>query len=102
MRNVSEIIPGRNYPILCCMYCGGDLRKGMGGYICKECGELFTLEEAGLQDVEITSQEEPKKERKCPDCGNPDIYPTHNMADERVFICEKCDIEIPWDYYFKA
>lgn len=44
------------------MYCGGDLRKGMGGYICKECGELFTLEEAGLQDVEITSiEDEPEK-----------------------------------------
>ncbi|GAH33883.1 unnamed protein product [marine sediment metagenome] len=60
---MSEIIPGRNYPILCCMYCGGSLRKGMGGYVCEECGELFTLEEAGLQDVEITSieDEEPEK-----------------------------------------
>jgi len=58
LSDMSEIIPGRNYPILCCMYCGGTLRKALGGYRCKECGELFTLEEAGLQGVEITSIEE--------------------------------------------
>jgi len=40
------------------MYCGGTLKKGFGGYVCEECGELFTLEEAGLQGVEITSIEE--------------------------------------------
>jgi len=54
----EEIIPGADYPICVCMYCGGTLKKGFGGYVCEECGELFTLEEAGLQGVEITSIEE--------------------------------------------
>jgi len=43
------------------MYCGGTLKKGFGGYRCEECGELFTLEEAGLQGVEITSIEDEKE-----------------------------------------
>jgi len=55
---VSEITPGSNYPIGVCMVCGGTLKKKLGGYRCEDCGEFFTLEEAGLQGVEITSIED--------------------------------------------
>ncbi len=55
---MSEITPGSNYPIGICMVCGGTLKKKLGGYRCVDCGEFFTLEEAGLQGVEITSIED--------------------------------------------
>ena len=58
-----SVIPGRKYPILVCMHCGGDLKKAEGGYKCKECGEPFTMEEAGLQNVEVTNIED--EERKA-------------------------------------
>lgn len=50
-------MPGRNYPILVCMDCGGELRASMGGYVCCVCGTRHSLEEAGLDGVEITTEE---------------------------------------------
>lgn len=40
------------------------------------------------------------RERKCPECGNPHIYPTHNIAEELVYVCDPCDINIPWAWFW--
>lgn len=40
------------------------------------------------------------RERKCPECGNPHIYPTHNIAEELVYVCDPCDIHIPWAWFW--
>ena len=57
----TPITPGANYPIGICICCGGPLKKALGGYVCKDCGERFSLEECGLQSVEITSIEDEEK-----------------------------------------
>lgn len=30
----------------------------------------------------------------CPKCGER-MYPTHNIADQRVYLCDDCDIKVP-------
>lgn len=35
--------------------------------------------------------------RKCPECGNRDLYTTHNIAEMVVVVCEDCDLEFPVD-----
>lgn len=94
---MTKIVPGADYPILVCMSCGGTLEKGMGGYVCVECGELHSLEEAGLGGVEITSQEKPEKVHVCPDCGSDKVGITHNIADEAVRFCDDCGAEWPYE-----
>ena len=34
---------------------------------------------------------------KCPECGNTDLYITHNIAEMVVKVCDPCDLEFPID-----
>jgi len=33
---------------------------------------------------------------KCPECGC-EMYPTHDIADARIWECDKCETQIPYD-----
>ena len=79
--------------------------KTVAHYMCLKCGGLclhdyaiemgfivFRAEEETMNNTDVV----------CPQCGNPDIYPTHSISDARVYVCDPCDIEISWEYFHNS
>jgi len=53
--------------------------------------EIYVINEDGKTDYGIAQW----KPRDCPECHRP-CYVTHNIAEQAVYVCDYCDIEIPF------
>lgn len=54
--------------------------------------EIYKTKEGAMPSYGIAQW----KPRDCPNCHRP-CYITHNIAEEAVYVCDHCDIEIPYD-----